>query len=332
MGLSRLALPLLLTACAVPPLGEDSRPRGPLPARNQHPLAQTLLQTRPRSVSTQADGTYGVAFDWAHTAIHEIHAMPGQTVWMDGETSRASLRIRRGFGDSTDVEVEAAWLHSSSGFMDSLIEAFHELTGLPNQGREDFPQDQFRMRLRRGGHLLFDVREDHLQIADVTVAVTHRVRDEGEDNAGLAFRAAVELPVGDEDTGGSNGGVDFGGGALLERSFDRWTLYGGLDYISPADPPGFEAGGYTLDDIALLSFGVEYRWSDGLSWLGQAVWSSPMTSEFTFEEMDREVFTVAAGAAFDGPFGSKMHFTLEEDAVSATGPDFGMSLGMRWGF
>ena len=52
----------------------------------------------------------------------------------------------------------------------------------------------------------------------------------------------------------------------------------------------------------------------------------------TFEELDREIFDLALGVAWDGPLGARYQAAFEEDVVSATGPDFGLLLGMSWGF
>ena len=281
---------------------------------------------------TQAPGTTGVGLELAYSSIHEIEAGPGQLVYMDGETARASARIRHGVGARTDVELEVAATFASSGFLDGLIEDFHDLTGLPNQGREDFESDQFGMRLRRNGYQLFEVEEDRLQLADLALTVTHAVRLEDAVGPAVAMRGAVELPTGSEGRGSSNGEVDLAFGALLERSRGRWTLFGGLDLLLPRESEAFDVAGVTLSEVVAAQLGTEYRWSDHVSLLVQLVWSSRMSDDFTFEEFDREILDVAMGVIWDGPLGGRYCVALEEDAVAATGPDFGVLFGVSWGF
>lgn len=332
------SLPLLLLAalgclggCISPPNDPARVIRGPLPTRNQHPFALTFHHPRPRRAVIQAPETMGVGLDLAYSSIHEIEGGPGELVYMDGETARASARVRRGVGPRTDVELEVAATYASSGFLDSLIEDFHELTGLPNQGREDFESDQFGMRLRRDGALLFDVEEDRLQLADLALSVTHAVRLENLAGPAVALRGAVELPTGSEERGSGNGGVDLALGMVLERSRGRWSLFGGLDLLLPAEPEAFEAAGVELGEVISAQLGTEYRWSDHLSLLAQLVWTSPMGGDFTFEEFDREILDLALGVAWDGPLGGRYHVAIEEDAVAATGPDFGLLFGVSWG-
>ena len=327
--------PLLLVAvvgCIAPPVDPAPVVRGPLPTRNQHPFALTFHHPRPRRAATQPSGTTGVGVDLAYSSIHEVRGGAGQLVYMDGETARASARVRRGVGARTDVEVEVAATFASSGFLDAIIEDFHDLTGLPNQGREDFESDQFGMRLRRNGHLLFEVEEDRLQLADLAVAVTHAVRVEDDAGPAVAVRGAIELPTGSESRGSSNGEVDFAVGALMERSRGRWTVFGGVDVLLPGEPDAFEAADVSLNEVVAAQLGAEYRWSDHVSLLTQLVWSSRMSDDFTFEEFDREIFDVAFGVAWDGPWGGRYHVAIEEDAVAATGPDFGLLFGVSWGF
>jgi Protein of unknown function (DUF3187) len=306
--------------------------RGPLPVRNQHPFALTLLHLRPRRPVATPEGKFAAGADLAHTSIYEVDSAPKERVAMDGELTRASARVRYGVGPRTDVEVEVAAIYGSSGFLDHLIDSFHKLTGLPNGGRDEADSDQFIMRLRRNGELLFDVEEDRVSFADVPVVVTHVVREEDERGPGVALRVGVELPTGSPERGAGNGGVDWAFGALAERSLGRWTLGWGVDVLLPEDPKSFRRAGVGLSDILALQFGTEMRWNDHTSLVGQAIWTSPMTRDFTLEEFNREILELALGVAWDGPGGSRFYAAFEEDAIAATGPDFGLALGVSWGF
>ena len=316
------------SACSLP--ASDPAPiiRGPLRSRPQHPFAQTLLHNRPRRAVIQPMGDPAIELGLTYSSIHEIKGVPGELIYMDGETARATFRYRRGLSERTDLEVELA----DEDFLDDLIEGFHDWTGLPNQGRDDFGQDQFGMRLRRNGDLLFSVEEDKLQLGDLPLTITHALRVEDEHGPAVAVRAAVEIPSGNEAGGSSNGGLDIGFGVLAERTRGRWSFFGAVDYLAPHDPDAFRAAGVGLEDILSLQLGIEYRWSDRLSVLFQNFWTSEMTKDFTFEEFSREMYDIAVGVAWDGPGDSRFHFALQEDAVAATGSDFGIMLGVAWGF
>ena len=188
------------------------------------------------------------------------------------------------------------------------------------------------MRLRRNGQLIFEVEEDRLQLGDMALTLTRSLRVEDASGPAVAVRAGLELPTGSEARGSSNGELDFAAGALAERSLGRWSLFGGLDLLLPGAADAFDGAGVELREMASVQLGVEYRWSDRMSLLGQVCWTSPMTRDYTFEELDREIFDLALGVAWDGPLGARYQAAFEEDVVSATGPDFGLLLGMSWGF
>lgn len=331
---SSLPLVLILAGCGVlaPAPEAAAVVRGPLPTRTQHPVAMTFLHPRPRSVATTPAGEWAVGAQGAYTSIFEEEQAPGQRVAFDGEVARASLRVRRGLGSRTDVEVELPALFASSGFLDRIVNEFHDLFGFPDQGREDAEDDQYRMRLRRGGDVIYDLEEDRLGLGDVPVALTHRVRVEDEDGPGVAVRLGVELPTGSEDRGFGNGGVDWGAGVLAERSAGRWTFTGALDWTTNAQPDAWRDADVAAKDLGHAQVGVEYRWSDRLSLLGQLYWTSPMTRDFDVEEFNREILDLALGCAWGGGEGPTWFAAFQEDVIAATGPDFGVVFGVGWGF
>jgi len=325
-----LAVPLF--ACVAHDPAPAPVVRGPLATRNQHPVALTFLHHRPRRPVTQPEGTWGAAFELSHSSIHEIDKAPRQTVAFDGETTRLSGRVRYGLGEATDVEVELAGIYASGGFLDGFISDFHSVLGFPQAGRDQVAEDQYDMRLRRNGQLIYELEEDRVLLGDVPVVVTHRLRAEDPQGPAVAVRAGVELPLGSERRGVGNGELDFGLGVLAERSLGRWTLTGALDLLLPGEPDPWTAAGVDAREIISFQAGLEYRWSDAASLLAQTFWTSPMTRDYDLEEFSREIFDFAVGVAWDTPSGARCSLAIKEDVVAATGPDFGVFFGVDWGF
>jgi hypothetical protein len=268
----------------------------------------------------------------SYSSIYEVEHEPGQTVRLDGEVWRTAGRARYGLGGKTDLEVELAVVFASSGLMDSFIDDFHNLFGFPEAGRENAEEDQYRMRLRREGELIYELEEDRVGFGDVPIIVTHQVREENPGGPAVAVRAGVELPTGSEDRGFGNGKLDWGVGSLMERSLGRWTMTAAVDVLVPGTPDAFERGGVELNEILSLQVGGEYRWNNHLSLLGQLFWTSRMTDDYSIEEFNREIFDLGLGMAYDWNGGPRLYFAIQEDMVAATGPDFGVILGLSWGF
>ena len=306
--------------------------RGPLPTRSQHPLALTQLALPPRRAATVPGGRAQKRLSLAWTSIFERSAIPDQSVQMDGEIGRAAFHWRHGLGPDTDLEAGVAVLYASSGFLDEFVEEFHQLTGLPGGGRVHHPQGQYQMTLGRNGRRIFDVQEDQLSLGDTSFVLTQRVRRENLDGPAVALRVGMELPTGHDQRGFSNGKLDWGAGLLLERSFDRLTLTGGIDWLHAPRPDSFEGSGVELDDRVSLKSGWEYRWNAWTSCLLQLDWTSAMTSDYDLEEINRETFDLGLGVATDLGPGLRWIFSIHEDLVAATGPDFGLYTALVWGF
>ena len=84
----------------------------------------------------------------------------------------------------------------------------------------------------------------------------------------------------------------------------------------------------------LVSFqaGLEYRWTDRLSVLGQLFYTSPMTSDYDIEEFNSQILDMAIGVSWGDADGPRGFAAFQEDLVAATGPDFGLMFGVVWGF
>ena len=323
---------VLLGGCIAPPSADPAQVvRGPLATRVQHPFSLTLLSMRPRRAAIQKPGAWGSAFDLAYSTIHGVMTLGQKSVHFDGETARSSVRVRRGLGNGWDVESEASVLLGTSGFLDAFIESFHEFFGFPDAGRPLLEQNQYRMRLRYHGQRVYDLVEDEYGFGDIPVVFTRQLRVEDEQGPGVALRMGMEFPTGSEERGFGNGEFDFGLGALFESSAGRWTVTGAVDVLAPGRPEAFKHAGLSLDTIYSLQAGLEFRWSDRLSLLTQLAMTSPYTRDFPMEEFSTEMLDFALGCAWQRE-SATLHFALLEDLVAAQGPDFGVQMGVSWGF
>jgi hypothetical protein len=331
-----LLLVLICTGCSALAPGADvrARARGPLATRPQHPMLLTMLGPRPRSAATQPEGTAAFAADLAWSSIFEQAGGPPPLglFRMDGEFGRASVRARYGLGPDTDIEVEIAALYASSGFLDQFVNDFHALFGFPDSGRSLAPVDDYKMSFTSGGAVRYRYAEDTIGFGDLPVFVTHRVRREDDDGPGIAVRVGVEFPTGDETRGFSNGGLDFGAGVLFERTRGPWVFTGSMDVIVPASPSGLKSVGIEFLEQFQAQVGFERNWTDRLSLLANLHLVSPITDDFAFEEIDREILDLGLGFAWDVNESSVLQASFHEDLVSATGADFGVFVGLLIGF
>ena len=58
---------------------------------------------------------------------------------LDGETLRFALELRYGLAENWDLQLEVPWLEHSGGNLDRLIDDWHDLWGMSDGGRSEYP-------------------------------------------------------------------------------------------------------------------------------------------------------------------------------------------------
>lgn len=324
-GLALLAALALSGACAIVPKHADAPARvvrGPIPSRTLEPVKLTALAFRPRRATTLPEKTSELSVISAYANIFEEGQSGGDQVLFDGEIWRTSVHLRRGVGAGADVEIELPVVYATSGFLDQIIEDFHDFFGMPNGGRDDHPEFEYDMVAVNGGTEAYHLEGNQVGMGDVPIVLTVSVLEESEKSPALAVRGGIELPTGSESDGFGNGKVDYGLGFLGEMSFGRWTATGAIDWVDVQTSESFEDADVEADDSLDLQLGVEYRWNDDLSLIAGSVYTSAPTQDIDVEEISGDMLSLDVGVAWDLGTSSRMLFVFSEDLITQSAPDF----------
>ncbi|MEC8513236.1 MAG: DUF3187 family protein [Planctomycetota bacterium] len=327
---------LALSASCVSPEGLSAagaeRVRGPIPTRIMQPAGLIFPANRPRRAALLEAGEGRATAEIFYASIFERVVRPAEAAAFDGEIARGSLTLQYAPTDGVEVVLEPTVLFASSGFLDSFVDGFHAITGFVGGGRDEFQSDQYSMYLQRNGEVAWELAEDHVRFGDLPITLVSRIREEDGDGPAVAARFTIELPTGDEGRGTGSGGIDAAAGVILERSVGRFTFFGGVDGVHVDQPASFQRAGIDVRSLFSVSGGAEYRWSDRLSLLAQAVLQMPLTRSLPFEEIDREILDLGFGFAYELSGASTLRFSFHEDAVAASGPDLTFYTGISWRF
>ncbi len=300
-------------------------------------MGLTLMAFRPRRPVTQAAGQTGAGVQVSWSSIEEIQRFPpyspNNSVVMDAETIRTTFKGRHGVSESVDVEIEIPFLYASGGILDKFIEEFHELFSLPDGGRDENAENDFRVDVISGSDELYALEGSTLGVQDIPIFVTWQLQEESDGAPAFALRGGLELPTGSESRGFGNGALVVGAGVLGEKSFGRWTVVGGMDVVLPGQSDRMDASsGNSYETMFAFELGGEYRWNDGVSLVAGTKWTSPMITSVDLEEIDREIFDLGIGALWDVGQASRFAFSLHEDLVAATGSDFTVQFAYIWNY
>ena len=135
-----LAAGLLATA-PQPSACADSWFHGPLSVHSPAPLYATRLAYTSGRVLPLPRGDLELLLSGNQANIWG----PMDTFFLDGEWTRANLRVAYGLVDGLELWGEVPVLSRGGGWMDTLIETFHASLGLNSAQRERTPRDRLRV-------------------------------------------------------------------------------------------------------------------------------------------------------------------------------------------
>jgi hypothetical protein len=139
---------------------------------------------------------------------------------LDGETWRTGLRFDYSVSDELAIAVTIPFISHNGGFLDSFIEDWHHIFGLPQGGRTDAPRNRILYRYQENGvdQLLLD--ENARGIGDLQLEVSSSQTA----IEATRFHLALKLPTGDPDRLLGSGAPDLSLLAARTHRFD--TEYG----------------------------------------------------------------------------------------------------------
>jgi len=206
----RGSLLLLLFACCSSSLADAMEMR-PLFLRNLMPQKQLfgLPPMEGGALTSPGDVRVKTMFDIANTySIREEESKTEQLL-LDAETYRLGLQIRYGVRDWLEVGAEIPLVGHAGGFLDNIIEKFHQIFMFPDGDRIDDETNKVEFFYARDDEVVFDYRRSGYGLGDVTLSsalrLWNRPGPKGED---LALRFGLKLPTGDSKAWRGSGAVD----------------------------------------------------------------------------------------------------------------------------
>ena len=146
-------------------------------------------------------------FGWSMSSITSSHAATDrrgdELIVLDGETTRAEFRLRYAPTARLELGLELPYVWHSEGHLDSLIDGWHDVFGLPGGSREIRATDilEYRYEDVTGERLNFI--ESTSGIGDLRLSAGWRLDNDPEHRRALRF--AATLPTGNA---GELNGVD----------------------------------------------------------------------------------------------------------------------------
>ena len=309
---------------AGPVLAQESL--GPLRTAEQNPLYRLLGTPEAEGADVIDEGSLRLELSTSYSNVFEVSTSSEYGHLFDLEQMVNAVTARYGVREGIEIGATAGMHTGWGGFLDSFISGFHDFFGLPNGGREQRPEGEYRLFLARSGQATEnEVRVDvGKKVWFEDVQVFGKWRFHGDDSAPLAasLSGVVRGAAGPLDAG------RFGGSAAVLARWSPGPLHvhgsAGVALLTPPD----EVDPVARKATQFFTVAAERElWWEGTSFLAQLGGSSAYVRSVSGGDLRGVPLNLVFGFAglTDGGWGWQLSFA--ED-ILADGPsvDFTVDL------
>lgn len=330
--MKRISL-LLLTACLFLSTSAVAASFvGPVPVRNQNPLALLSLDMRAQDTRVLPDKQFEVETNFAFSNLFERQESinTGYRADLDMELFRHSYLFRYGFQNRYEFGIEVPFIHTSSGFLDGFLEGYHNALGLPNAGRDLYPDGTYAYSITQNGVPVYTVSQQSYGLSDMVLNFKHQIWKETEKRPGLAAIYYIKVPTGDNGKGLGSGSPDAGFQVAAEKGLGRARGYANLAYLVLGPNDNLDA----ITNPVLLSWmlGAEFSLvQDYLSAIAQLSGDTSLYEGTDLYIVDEAPLNLTMGFGGQAWEGHQWKFAFSEDPeASDSAVDF--TLWFQWSY
>jgi hypothetical protein len=231
---------------------------------------------------------------------------------LDAELLRLRLGVARDLSPSAFVMADAAARGSYAGFLDGVLNAYHDLIGVKLEAREDRPDNAFLYRLDLPDGVVRDRRPGDLFLDDVRLGAGLRLGPR------LQTLAVITLPT---TTGPAGYGRGVPGAGLITTLraplVEPLTYEGslGLGYT----PTHGDLEPYQHTTFVSVSSGIRWRFWGRQSLYANLFFHSPYYHDTTIHPLDRRELSLDFGWILATKSGKEWRIGMTED-MEPNGP------------
>jgi hypothetical protein len=254
-----------------------------------------------------------------------------ESILLDGESDRATLILRQGISRGMQMSIVIPYIKHHGGRLDSFINNWHDAFGMPEGGRNQVQDSQFRYFYRRDSQIRFDLQNPSSGIGDIRVQGAWQVGQKASEVS--AIEVSVKLPTGDSTKLHGSGAVDV---AMWYKSENQQRFFGrrsgsfysiGALYIGKGD---------VLSDmvqqfVGFGGLGAGLYLTDNLLFISQLDINTPFYSSDLVETGSYAVQLTLGGSVMLSERG-RINLGVAEDLVIDASPDVTFHMDVEWRF
>ncbi|HEY5603039.1 MAG TPA: DUF3187 family protein [Gammaproteobacteria bacterium] len=314
----------LLFVLLLSPASLLAQPIHPLAITNTSPVILVQGVPNARDPRITAPGDFTMSLVYEVTSHFTTHSSSNEQLMFDGETTRALLSLKTGVGRDMELEIQLPYIAHAGGFLDSTIIHWHDLFSLPQNGRDQAPQNQLEYFYQKNGVVVLDFQEPAGGMGDAQVIVGVQLNKRWLPNQNhLSLKAAIKFPTG--DAAQLTGSGAYGVSAWLTGDMQTdWFGQPGVTHMS--------LGGMWLEQGDVLP-GQQRSWA----WFGgagsgiqvservvlqaQLDWHSQLYKDSGFVEIDSYALQLTLGGNLKFNDAWNLDIGVVEDLIVHASPD-----------
>src|SRR5512138_302256 len=196
-----------------------------LPTRDQNPFLAGFGLPGSMGARLPEQSEWAVDLNWASTAL--VQNAASESLVVNAESRALRLAFAGRFAQRWSFELELPYRYTGGGNLDSFIDEWHDVFGLPEGARPMQPRDRLRVHYSRDGETLVERATPTEGFSDASVALAYALHESEATSVSAAL--AVKLPTGKDHWLNSSGAMDVSAILAAERRLaERWTLAGQL--------------------------------------------------------------------------------------------------------
>lgn len=280
------------------------------------------------------DGTgHSTEISW-NSASHAMLEVDGnERLMLDGETQTLTFRMQRNFSSRVQLGFSLPWLQHSGGYLDSFIDGWHDLFGLPEGIRPLTADDDLLYVYENDGATILELDERKSGFGDLQIGMGIDFGAIGGEQSTsylgrIPWRMTlnVELPTGDADELTGNGNTDIAAGVGFRSpgaSSLGWWLDMGLVWPGNVDIDGLDSSG----QVFYYDGAVSWRALQSLDVLLQLAGHTALyQADVTM--LGEPALQLGVGAMWHVSDKYALRFGFFEDLRAESAPDFAIELAI----
>jgi len=296
----------------------------PILTRNQHPLVALYGLPLPLAARLPGagSGNIGATLNWSNIATTDTTDRRSYT--LDGEVFEVRVQAEHAVGERYAVQGQLAWRQLSGGSLDSLVESWHDLFGMPNGSRGRLPEDALLVEYRAGESTLLRVEDDSSGLADLPLSVGYQLT--ASERGAVGTWLTLKVPTGRAEDLTGSGAVDVALSLAGERQLsDRWQLFGQANVA-------WLGQGDVLEDLqqdfaGSLLAGTTWKAWRGLDLTAQLEANTAVMDTGT--DLDGDAVVLTLGGRYRTNSGWVWDLGVSEDQLADASPDIVFLLAVR---